>query len=320
MQVDPTLGIPLDFPGYATARAADFAEHVIDGVPDYAFSLDWKIRRNLDRLTPLRKLAEALTAGTVPVQRALFESKAVAVSPTQLPRVHAMGVQCAETLGIGVPQLFVMQNPLMNAFTFATGEVDQIVVLTSGLVEAIDDAELLTVIGHECGHIHNRHVVYNTLWEVLTNDLARGLLRTVLARLTRSSLVLALIDLAFRGATSMLFMRWHRCAEITCDRAGLLCSGDPDAARRLPGKLAMGHVGNLEGFSADAYADQMKTWRKSSLKWAELAHSHPLGPIRTRSVDAFLDCEVLHRWRPELQTPTARSKAEVDAEIEGIFL
>lgn len=318
--VDPTQGISLDFPTWSAAREADFATHMRDGVPDYAFSLDWTIRRRLDKIVPLRKLAEAITAGTVPVQRALFESKAVAVGPGQFPQIHEMGVRCAETLNIGIPQIFVVQNPVMNAFTFATGEVDQIIVMTSGLVEAVNEAELLAVIGHECGHIHNRHVIYNMVWEMLTNEVARGILLELLNKLTRSSLVLYLVELVFKGAAGLLFMRWHRCAEITCDRAGLICGGSPEASRVLPGKLAMGHIGDVEGFSADAYAQQMKTWRKSALRFMELANTHPLGPIRVQAIDSFLDCDVLHSWRPELKTLEARSIEAVDEEIEGVFL
>lgn len=317
---DPTAGISIDFGRFVQGREADFAAHVVGGVPDYAFSLDWSIRRKLDMVAPLRKLAEAMTAGTVPVQRALFEANGVAVGPTQFPQVHDMGVRCAERLGIGVPQLFVIQEPRINAFTYATGTVDQIVVLTSGLIDAADPAELLTVIGHECGHIHNRHVVYNTLWEVLTNDIARGLLSSVLRRLARASVVGLLVEAAFSAAVSALFYRWHRCAELTCDRAGLICSGDVAAARRLPGKLSLGQVGDLEGFNADAYAKQLRSFSKSTLKLTELFLTHPLGPVRTQAIDAFLDCDVLHSWRPELRTPTQRTREEVDDQVGKLFL
>ena len=318
--LDPTLSVPIDFGDFVRQREQSFATRVEGGVPDYAFSWDWTIRRQLDAIGPLRWLAEAMCAGTVPVQRAMQEANAVAVGPDQFPQVHAMGVRCAETLGIGIPQLFIMQEPRVNAFTFATGEVDQIVVLTSGLLETCDSTELLTVIGHECGHIHNRHVVYNTLWEVLTNDLARGLLTQVLAKLGRSSLVISLIDMVFTVAVKGIFMRWHRCAEITCDRAGLICAGDVEASKRLHGKLAMGHIGQMEGFNSEAYKHQLKTFSKSAMKIMELFLSHPLGPVRAQAIEAFLDCETLHGWRPELRTAPARPRAEVDDEIAKLFL
>ena len=39
----------------------------------------------------------------------------------------------------------------------------------SALVDHYSDEELLTVIGHECGHIHNSHVVYLTALHYLTH-------------------------------------------------------------------------------------------------------------------------------------------------------
>ncbi|MCP4804759.1 MAG: M48 family metallopeptidase [Proteobacteria bacterium] len=320
MSLDPTAGIDLDFTSYVEGRQGDFATRVEGGVPSYAFSLDWTIRRQLDKVAPLRWLAEALAASVVPYQRALQESRAVAVGPGQFPQVHAMGVSCAERLGIGIPQIFIVQDPITNGFTYATGEVDQVIVLTSGLVEATTESQLHTVIGHECGHIHNRHVIYNTVWEVLTNGLARTMLHKMLRIIGRSSTVIAIIEMLFNAGTSLLLSRWHRCAEITCDRAGLICAGDIEASRSLHGVLAAGHLGDMEGFSSDAYAEQMKTHSKSAARAMELFNTHPLGPQRVQAVEAFFDCDILPEWRPELRAGTMRPKDDVDSEIEGMFL
>lgn len=318
--MDPTQGIDLDFAGYVDARQGDFATRVTGGVPSYAFSLDWSIRRQLDKVAPLRWLAEALAASVVPYQRALREAHAVAVGPRQFPQVHAMGVACAERLGVGIPQIFIMQNPITNGFTYATGEVDQVIVLTSGLVEATSEEQLFTVIGHECGHIHNRHVIYNTVWEVLTNGLARTMLHKMLRIIGRSSTVIAIIEMLFNAGVGLLLSRWHRCAEITCDRAGLICSGDKHASRTIHGVLAAGHLGDIEGFNIDAYAEQMKTHSKSAARAMELFNTHPLGPQRVQAVEAFFDCDVLPTWRPELRAEVLRPKDVVDADIEGMFL
>ncbi|HND31657.1 MAG TPA: M48 family metallopeptidase [Myxococcota bacterium] len=321
MQRDPTLRVPVDFNVWMVQREARQHRHLIAGIPDYAFYLDLKIRRQLEAMGPLRAVAQALNAGTVPIQRALHEVQGVAVSPRQLPQVHAMGVACAERLGIGVPQIFIVQNPMMNAFTFATSEVDQLVVLTSGLVQALDPAELQFVIGHECGHIHNRHVVYNTLWELLTNRVARELFRGAISLLGPAAWVGQLLALAFTAATLYTFGRWHRCAEITCDRAGLICSGDTEAAQRVNGKLHMGGLGNLDGFSAEEYRTQTRTYSKSWLRIMELIQTHPPGPKRAQAMASFLRTDIFAEWRPELRRdgPTV-PLAEVDAELEKLIL
>ena len=75
----------------------------------------------------------------------------------------------------------------------------------SALVDHYSDEELLTVIGHECGHIHNSHVVYLTALHYLTH--MAGAVRRV--------------DRCSRRRVALL--AWSRRAEITCDRAGMLC-------------------------------------------------------------------------------------------------
>lgn len=316
---DPTRRVSLDFEAWRQRRRRRQDAHLIGGVPDYAFALDWKIRRQLEMLGPLRLLAQALNAGTVPIQRALHEVQGVAVGPRQLPQVHAMGVACAERLGIGVPQIFIVQNPTLNAFTFATNQVDQLVVLTSGLVQALDADELRFVIGHECGHIHNRHVVYNTLWEILTNALARQLFSGAVAVLGPAAWIAQLLAAAFTVTTLYLFGRWHRCAEISCDRAGVLCA-DPAAAMRVNAKLSMGGLGQLEGFDPEEFRTQTRTYSKSWIRVVELLQTHPPGPKRSEALRRFVETDVFAAWRPELRGEKALPLAEIDADLEKLIL
>jgi len=315
--LDPTLRVDTDFRRWLTQRQRRQAAHLVGGIPDYAFSWDLKIRRQLEALTPLRLLAQAVAAGVVPIQRALHESSAVAVGPSQLPKIHAMGVACAERLGIGVPQIFIYQQPMLNAFTFATNDVDQLVVLTSGLVAAMSDDELQFVIGHECGHIHNRHMVYNTLWEILTN---RVLLKMIGGALSYLGPLGTILNVGLTVTSALIFGRWHRCAEVTCDRAGLICTPDPDAAERVNAKLHMGGISQMEGFSAEEYQKQTRTYGRSWLRLKELLESHPPGPRRAEAIHLYRSTDVFASWRPELRGESLVPQAEVDAAVEKLFL
>ena len=49
----------------------------------------------------------------------------------------------------------------MNAYTY--GETSTFIALSSGLIEHLDREELKSVIGHECGHILCKHVLYKTI-------------------------------------------------------------------------------------------------------------------------------------------------------------
>jgi hypothetical protein len=92
--------------------------------------------------------------------RVIFTASAVKVTPTQCPDLYAKLQIACTTLGVDMPELFVQQNPIVNAFT---GGVERpVIVLYSQLIERLSDEEVLAVVAHEVGHIHSEHVLYLT--------------------------------------------------------------------------------------------------------------------------------------------------------------
>ncbi|NED86395.1 M48 family metalloprotease, partial [Streptomyces sp. SID11233] len=65
-----------------------------------------------------------------------------------------------------VPPLFVTQDPRPQAM--CVGMDEPVIVLTTGLVELLDEEELRAVIGHEVGHALSGHSVYRTILLFLT--------------------------------------------------------------------------------------------------------------------------------------------------------
>ena len=72
--------------------------------------------------------AEAALTGESAI-RVMFTASAVKVTPEQCPDLHAKLQIACTTLGVDMPDLFIQQNPIVNAFTggylltacFATG-------------------------------------------------------------------------------------------------------------------------------------------------------------------------------------------------------
>lgn len=326
MDLDPTRNVELDFDRWLSERERRLDAHLVDGIPDYAFHLDWQMRRQLEALRPLQLLVQLLASGASAMRRAVNELEGVAVGPKQLPQIHAMGIACAERLGVPVPQIYVISQSVPNAVTIPVGESDPIIIIHSGLVHLLEPEELKAVIGHECGHIHNRHGVYNLMWELFAEPTLFNVLISALGWLGPPGWVAQVLVQAFQGGARLLFQRWHRCAEITCDRAGALCVDDPDAMNRALGKLALGHLGSSEGFDAEVFANQMKIREQSWLAWVrELARTHPPPALRVKAAGLFQDCDVLRSWRPDLReagrlSGPGRGKSEIDAEIAKFIL
>src|SRR5687768_15362062 len=107
--------------------------------------------------TALKKLLEVTGESAI---RVIFTASAVKVTPKQCPDLYYKLQVACTTLGVDMPELFVQQNPIVNAFT--GGVKRPVIVLHSQLIERLNDEEVLAVIAHEVGHIHAEHVLYLT--------------------------------------------------------------------------------------------------------------------------------------------------------------
>lgn len=153
---------------------------------------------------------------------------AVRVNEKQFPRLYALHLEACKVLNMEtVPELFVTQNPMYNAG--AMGIKEPCILINSSMVNDLTDDELLFVLGHELGHIKSEHMLYRTLFFFL--DL-----------MMKNSHRLPFPNIAIGTLTGVYYalLEWSRKSELSCDRAGLLVTQDPEAAVQLVMKLAGG--------------------------------------------------------------------------------
>src|ERR1041384_708405 len=74
------------------------------------------------------------------------------------PRLYNLLENLAISRGITMPKLKIIDTPALNAFASGMGEKQYSITVTSGLIQALDDAELESVLGHELTHIRNGDV------------------------------------------------------------------------------------------------------------------------------------------------------------------
>lgn len=196
----------------------------------------------------------------------------IKVTPRQFPHIYRIAEECAEVLDVPVPQIFVANSPVLNAYTFGTDE-EAFIVVHSSLIDHYDHDELKFVIGHETGHIQNKHVVYNTVLLLLKNT-AVAMLRFILPP----------VEVALNA--------WYRRAEITCDRAGLLCIGDLETGSRALLKLACGSTKLYDDLDVEAYLEQFEEGRDGVGRFTELFASHPFLTKRIHALRTFAKSDV----------------------------
>ncbi len=158
-------------------------------------------------------------------ERLMALGSAVRVGPTQYPELDRVRTECARVLDLDpVPDLFVARDPAASAM--AIGLDEPFVLLSTGMVELLDAEGLRFVVGHEMGHVLSGHALY----------------RTMLLRLLRLQDSLSWTPASALGLRAVLAVlhEWYRKAELSCDRAGLLCGQDSAAALRTHLLLAGG--------------------------------------------------------------------------------
>ena len=272
-------------------KFADLTKH------DYVHPEDSKALAALKAIpgidSALRKLLSVTGESAL---RVIFTASSVKVTPKQFPDLHAKLQIACTTLGVDMPEFFVQQSPVVNAFTY--GSEKHIIVVHSALLERLNDEETLAVIAHEVGHIHAEHALYLTaarLMEFLAN--------ASVAKLLPGSEIIKFIVSA--GINSAL-LAWARRAELSCDRAAMLVVQDPHVVGRVMMKLAGGTFASKMDY--DLFLEQGREFKKNYDEkaldkfWANIINAgqtHPFPIWRVSEIIDWVDsgeyAEVLQR-------------------------
>jgi Zn-dependent protease with chaperone function len=211
--------------------------------------------------------------------RLIYLGSSIRADDHQFVRLHRLLAEVGATLDAAeLPELYIFANPLPNAVTIGMNK--PIIVVSSGLVDLLDEEEMRFVLGHELGHALSGHAVYQTL----------------LQRLIQLSGVLTAIPLGGLGVRAIMaaLMEWSRKAELSADRAGLLSTQDPATAFRVHMKLASGgHLDDLDHtafFAQGAEYEAADDLRDSVLKLLLIeARSHPFAVVRASELRRWVD-------------------------------
>ncbi|MBI1216664.1 MAG: M48 family metalloprotease [Alphaproteobacteria bacterium] len=80
------------------------------------------------------------------------------VTRKQMPKIYNMLENLCISRGMTMPSFQIIDSPAMNAFASGINKKTYSITLTRGIVEALPDDELETVIAHELTHIRNNDV------------------------------------------------------------------------------------------------------------------------------------------------------------------
>lgn len=206
----------------------------------FAHPLDAQITKQLSQIPFLESVARNIY--TVIEQAFVVENlgSSILVGPKQMPMLYKSLVTASKILDIPPPDLYVKQNPSPNAYTLAFMGRKPFIVVHTGLLDLMDEKEVMSVLGHELGHLKCEHGV----WVTLLN------------------LIIESVDFVVGPVAPLrsLLLRWQRSAEYSCDRAALLVSQDYRVVASVLMKLCGGSSKNefSRDLNVDAFLEQAK--------------------------------------------------------------
>jgi Zn-dependent protease with chaperone function len=206
-------------------------------------------------------------------------ASSVQVGPKQLPDLHQLLLDACQTLDLEPPQLYIQQNPVPNAYTFAMRGKQPFMVIHTSLIDLLTPTEIQAVMAHELGHLKCEHGVYLTLANLLV--LAAGLFPnwgTMVAESLRTRM-----------------LEWLRCAEFSCDRAALLATQNPKAVMSVLMKLSGGSPKLAPQLNLDAFIEQARAYETvSQSDMGEMLRTlqsqqltHPVPVLRAKEIDRW---------------------------------
>lgn len=240
--------------------------------------------KNVPALPSVLKLLSEKT--TEQFHHAELMSQSLRVNARQYPSLYRKYVGLAQVLDVRkLPALFIENKPFINAY--ATGMENYCIVLTSALLDAMEDGEVLAILGHELGHVKCEHMLYNSLAHQIGGIGSMGV--AILSEVP-------LLGKAISSGLGLALYQWSRKAELSCDRAALLATQDADVVAAALAKLAgyskrYAHEMNLD--AVEEQANDYDALGEGSLLLnlvminQLLAQTHPYPVIRVREVRRY---------------------------------
>jgi Zn-dependent protease with chaperone function len=204
----------------------------------------------------------------VKIKQGQLLGQSVKVTQDQLTDIYDIAQCAADRLSMSMPDVFITQNPVINAYAIGFFGRKS-VVLHSATIEAMSPDELRSIIGHEFSHIKCQH----THWLVFTH----------LKNMIRIPFISEFIG--------FLFLYWSRKAEYTCDRGGLIASGDLYASVSALAKVAVGKE-LFNKMNIDAFFKQRDFLDADDIaKLSERLSTHPYIVNRIYALQQFAQSE-----------------------------
>ena len=182
---------------------------------------------------------------------ALRANGARELAPGEQPRLVSIVGLLADRAGIPMPRVYLVDRPEPNAFATGRDPKHAAIAVTTGLLEAMDERQLIGVLAHELSHVKNRDTLIGTIAATIGGTIS------FLAQMGQFQLIFGggdddngnplfvLLGVILAPIAAMVIqLAVSRGREYLADSTGASLTGDPEglaqALETLPGGPAAG--------------------------------------------------------------------------------
>jgi heat shock protein HtpX len=200
--------------------------------------------------------------------------KAVVVTPEQAPQLHALIDRICAMADMKKPRVGISDSSVPNAFATGRSPNRSVVVVTTGILKKLDEAELEGVLAHELSHVAHRDVTVMTIasfTSILAGFLTRSAMWGSMMRDRRDQntavvfMAVMAVSVIVYFISFMLMRALSRYRELGADRGAALLTGKPSALAsalvKISGEMSVipdKDLRSMEPVSAIAFAPAFK--------------------------------------------------------------
>jgi heat shock protein HtpX len=221
------------------------------------------------------------------------------------PTMHREFIRTVENLaitaGLPTPKIYIVDDPVPNAFATGRNPEHSAVAATTGLLNILDKSELEGVVAHELSHIGNRDMLVSTVAVVLAGFLS--ILADMFLRASHFGMggdrggervggllfILAIVGVLLTPiAAQMIQLAISRKREFLADASGAMLTRYPEALASALQKISQ-NAGQMRAanhatahlFIANPFGREGGVWQKMSALFA----THPPVSERVRALN-----------------------------------
>ena len=306
---NPLLKIDTSFRTYLNVYTRSFENHVVGGSLDYALDSDFALRQKLSGILGWGRLYRAVTTGDISAEGRDCYMNCVQAGNLKYPEVYDILKKCTERLELNPPIVLIKEDGEPRIYSLTSETFEPSLVISTGLLELCNKEELQFLIGCECGRLQNNHTAFSFAFTYLNYNSfgykpkERTYKSTVGSQLART------------------LLEWVKYADLTTDRAGMICLDEPKHYGKLICDLFEKGYTDFYGRKTEkmGFEQILEVYEKikDEKDPRRVNVEKTLAPIQKRVIAGmdFLDCVTLYKWRMDLKRPDYQLRSQQMADI-----